>query len=943
MTSRFKRLPDPLLGDVSGDRGLVMHASPATAHEWSDAVSDGVFSTRPWWEEYVAAGLPAPPGPWRARMIPAGIWLYSGTPSVEDATRVASIPVESDRMAVAVGAGAPSQAILDVIAALLNVLPPDSPRAVRLLMPLLDMRVAQAFADEHRVDLVATQGQLILEPGRVVTSGLDDTWGAGFWQWYRVRPGRDQEPYGALHPRPVWERALTAAGRHPAVPSARIGRVAAGLTLGPLGVPDPRFVEFASGIGPGAAFKVIVQANGLDPLLMSACTALLRELPWETVRQTQLIWPYAAAETARRSIRELAEDLGVEITAPAAGLRLSEDGNDVHGVRSDGMLGPWVRFTPGEPDSVEGAVLPAPAWNAKLRPTPVALPADMMSVRVEAGLYLTAVRENPEYGALVGALVPDREAMTVFVDGDAARTVERRPLQTLLDGIDPSLLPGMRLVMRSAADGGSGSFAQMLANRYRVRISVATTESLGRTVAQHGQAELEWVPFRPLTAVPVPVRSTGTTSINAPLGPVSLSLAPAVAKASAAQPVTGIAIPVTARPARETPAWAPEVSGGRPVRAVSPVRPIPDTVPTPPVPTPPVPTPPLPTPPLPTGTKTVEASRPQPEPPAEPSPPVAAEPPAEPACEQDDVPSPTLPPAPRAEVTVVDSAAPDALLAPPAPTDHAVSAAEPEQTELEPSEPTTLLVRPGDRSADAERHGWRDLIGPRRDTHLVAVSRVLAQHPALRGALSHEPLDGVTSDLAALRSYLEGDLPGIEYALREGNPHIRDAAVCVVSGLRMLPVHSGIAYRTAQLPASALDVYTPGTTVVEPGLLAATSRTAAYGGNVLYAIWSRTARRTAVLGAAGAREEVLFPAGVEFAVLAVEPLADGAGRLVLLAERVPVTGPAESRADNDATLLERMRACATSLSAGAEDLVDAPERYRLPIGLDERHQLVRLS
>ncbi|WP_329167101.1 hypothetical protein OHB49_43465 (plasmid) [Streptomyces sp. NBC_01717] len=266
---------------------------------------------------------------------------------------------------------------------------------------------------------------------------------------------------------------------------------------------------------------------------------------------------------------------------------------------------------------------------------------------------------------------------------------------------------------------------------------------------------------------------------------------------------------------------------------------------------------------------------------------------------------------------------------------------DPEQAEPAPS--LTLLVRRTDRSTDEERRGWRDLIGPRCDTHLIAVNHVLAQHPALRGALSRKSLNGVTSDLAALRSYLEGDLPGIEFALREQNPQIRDAAVCVVSGLRMLPVHSGIAYRTAQLPASALDVYISGTTVVEPGFVAATIRKAIFGGNVLYAIWSRTARRTAVIDRTGTPDEVLFPAGAEFSVLAVQPWADGSGRLVMLDERIPEARPAEGHADKGDRLLERMRSCASLVTVGPEDLADAPERHRLAIGLDERNQLVRRS
>ncbi|MFG2525126.1 hypothetical protein [Streptomyces sp. NPDC048527] len=92
-------------------------------------------------------------------------------------------------MAVVAGVVAPSQAVLDAVAGLLSVLPPHAPHTVRLMMALLDMRVALKFAVQHRVDLVATQERLPLEPGRVVTSGVaDNTWGDGFWQWYRVAP-----------------------------------------------------------------------------------------------------------------------------------------------------------------------------------------------------------------------------------------------------------------------------------------------------------------------------------------------------------------------------------------------------------------------------------------------------------------------------------------------------------------------------------------------------------------------------------------------------------------------------------------------------------------------------------------------------------------------------------------------------------------------------------
>lgn len=257
------------------------------------------------------------------------------------------------------------------------------------------------------------------------------------------------------------------------------------------------------------------------------------------------------------------------------------------------------------------------------------------------------------------------------------------------------------------------------------------------------------------------------------------------------------------------------------------------------------------------------------------------------------------------------------------------------------------------RSGAPERQRHRGLLGSRHDTHVVAVSRILAQRPALRGVLSAEPEDAVATDLAAVRAYLCAELDGVDAALR-GHAAGEDAdgllahARCVVSGLRHLPAHRGTAYRNASLDEAALAEHYPGRVLTEPAFTSASTRPLGGHGGARYVIWSQTGRRTAALEAGGAADEVIFTAGAAFTVLDVQhATAAGAATLIYLRERAhPASSPEaghgdavidafEPLDDSDRQLLERLRTAAAGASEPeASQPADRQAGHELPIGLD---------
>ncbi|MEU9339131.1 hypothetical protein AB0D49_39330 [Streptomyces sp. NPDC048290] len=188
--------------------------------------------------------------------------------------------------------------------------------------------------------------------------------------------------------------------------------------------------------------------------------------------------------------------------------------------------------------------------------------------------------------------------------------------------------------------------------------------------------------------------------------------------------------------------------------------------------------------------------------------------------------------------------------------------------------------------------------------------------------------------LDSLAAYLCGAHPDLDSALRSGRADVRPVAGAALHALRLLPVHTGPVFRMADVPLGALDLYQPGTTLFEPGFVAARHDGAPREGNALCAIWSVSGRRTALLGTPGAAHEVLFPAGSHFVVLAADLWADGSGRTLLLTE----TGP-----DDLADIEERLRHAAAHAPMATEDPYDRAERHWLPIGVNRRLRLFRAA
>jgi hypothetical protein len=243
--------------------------------------------------------------------------------------------------------------------------------------------------------------------------------------------------------------------------------------------------------------------------------------------------------------------------------------------------------------------------------------------------------------------------------------------------------------------------------------------------------------------------------------------------------------------------------------------------------------------------------------------------------------------------------------------------------------PMRPFVPRGHHSTPDERRRYRERMGARRDRHMVAVARVLTERPALRGAMSVESEEAVSTDMSALRAYLTGDLSGLDEALRAGDAgDMRVDAACCVSALRLLAAYRGPAYLTSDLTDDIAACYTPGRILVEPGFTTATGRRPRAEGNALYAIWSRTARRVAPLTDGEDPGVVMFAPGTAFMVLAAERTQDR--WIVHLDERTRAVPSGGALTDADRTTLERLRA---QLAGEAEP---GPRRYGAPLCVGDR-------
>ncbi|MFI0444817.1 hypothetical protein [Actinomadura sp. 6N118] len=255
---------------------------------------------------------------------------------------------------------------------------------------------------------------------------------------------------------------------------------------------------------------------------------------------------------------------------------------------------------------------------------------------------------------------------------------------------------------------------------------------------------------------------------------------------------------------------------------------------------------------------------------------------------------------------------------------------------------TSGLVPPGHVSGPAERARHRETLGERADEHLVAVARVLARRPEIVGGLPAERRRAAVTELAAVRAYVEGDLPGLDRTLRalaridadvDGADVLAATAhaACLVAGLRVLPVVRAPVWLTSDLTPEETAVYEPGRRVLEPGFVAATVRPPLAEGPVLFALWPGNARLVSL--DAGDDAYAVFAAATTFTVLAVDA-PTRRNRIVHLREEEGSGSSSDGSssdgpAGDDASVLARLRA--TTADPG-----DAPAKrcHGAPPGLD---------
>ncbi|WP_203794694.1 hypothetical protein [Actinoplanes derwentensis] len=239
-----------------------------------------------------------------------------------------------------------------------------------------------------------------------------------------------------------------------------------------------------------------------------------------------------------------------------------------------------------------------------------------------------------------------------------------------------------------------------------------------------------------------------------------------------------------------------------------------------------------------------------------------------------------------------------------------------------PSSPGAPMPLPDRlRSADhqslpAERERLRAALAWRFDSHVRAVTRMLARLPGLRPTADKD--EALLTDLTAVRAVLTGDRSVVDEALRGSRPPVDPALIsCLMAGLLRLPTCRAPVYRYQ--PAAGTD-YVTGQVLVEPSLLSARAfpRQTPPDHQELV-IWSTTGRRVEGLVDADRADEVIFAAGARFAVLATEP-----GRVYLSETTSGTPGDRERR------ILQRLQQYVTR----RPEPTQAAEHGALLLGLD---------
>jgi len=263
--------------------------------------------------------------------------------------------------------------------------------------------------------------------------------------------------------------------------------------------------------------------------------------------------------------------------------------------------------------------------------------------------------------------------------------------------------------------------------------------------------------------------------------------------------------------------------------------------------------------------------------------------------------------------------------------DHARSeeVAEPENPGLrvQPVPDEAACAVPPESGISQERSWLRTHLGERYDAAAGAVARVMAESPGLRAGRSAPSALG---DLVAVFVFLSGSAGPIDDEVRRGvpGPHLPFAR-CIASGLRQLPTYRGATMLRAMLTEEERAWYREGAAVTEWGFCSAlTTGRPGLPGNTDILIWSRTARRTALMDPQ-VSDRVLFLPGTAFKVLKT---SEGERHQIMLRE-LASSESAENGEDaggrvalDDIALTGLASAAATAQSAQGVEAV--PEAYK---------------
>lgn len=230
---------------------------------------------------------------------------------------------------------------------------------------------------------------------------------------------------------------------------------------------------------------------------------------------------------------------------------------------------------------------------------------------------------------------------------------------------------------------------------------------------------------------------------------------------------------------------------------------------------------------------------------------------------------------------------------------------------------------------DGDRAALRQVLNGRYDVFARVVTRTLAEEPGLRGTGGAAEL---VPELVALCAYDAGERDPVNKALRTGSglaagDHATILARGALRGLRRLPAVLGPVFAAGNDAAEVAGTYRVGDELVEPAFVdVAISGSRSPDTSVEYVIWSVSAHHMGRFGSEGPGGAAFAP-GSRFAVLAIDPPADGRGPLrVLLRDRA---GDRPGRTP-DVRLLDRLRG---ALPRGSGDRRVRPLEFAP--GLDE--------